>query len=87
MSVEDMAISAASLKGGRPPRDRLALPLSSITQSKADVSCFPIALMLCCAGLGYLARGVSIRKLCNPVRCCVVLFSAAWRWCIDNEAV
>ena len=38
MSVEDMAIAAASLKDGQSPRERLALPLSTITQAKADVS-------------------------------------------------
>lgn len=41
VSVEDMAIAAASLKDGRPPRERLALPLSTITQDKADVSRVP----------------------------------------------
>ncbi|CAM9592997.1 unnamed protein product, partial [Laminaria digitata] len=36
VSVEDMAIAAASLKDGRPQTERLALPLSAVTQNKAD---------------------------------------------------
>lgn len=36
--VEDMVIAAASIRDGRPPEDRLTLPLSEIHQNRADVS-------------------------------------------------
>lgn len=36
--VEDMAIAAASIRDGRPPDERLTLPLTEIHQNRADVS-------------------------------------------------
>lgn len=38
VAVEDRAIAAASIRDGRPPKERLTLALSEVRQSRTDVS-------------------------------------------------
>lgn len=44
-------IAAASIRDGRPPDERLTLPLSEVRQSRADVSYSAVQLSIYCTGL------------------------------------